>query len=127
MCSIEQWTDQDAVRAEDPIATAAANDKARAAAMAAGKPVPEPKIVTYPAATEGKPTGRVFDCDLQKLGKLTIEPVAEALTTARILSIKETTLFYLPRDWKWSLAAVQSHFSGAGVEWPPSFRRAAGG
>jgi integrase len=27
----------------------------------------------------GKPTGRVFDCDLQKLGKLTIEPVAEAL------------------------------------------------
>jgi putative DNA primase/helicase len=46
--------DVDAVRAEDPIATAAANDKARAAAMAAGKPIPEPKIVTYPAATEAE-------------------------------------------------------------------------
>jgi P4 family phage/plasmid primase-like protien len=47
--------DIDAVRAEDPIATAAANDKARAAAIAGGKAIPaERKIVTYPAATEAE-------------------------------------------------------------------------
>jgi P4 family phage/plasmid primase-like protien len=46
--------DIDAVRAEDPIATALVNDNARAAAIAAGKAMPEPKIVTYPAATDAE-------------------------------------------------------------------------
>jgi tetratricopeptide (TPR) repeat protein len=43
-------------------------------------------------------------------------------STARILSINETTLFYLPRDWTWSmgLTGARSHFSGTGAEWRPS-------
>jgi len=43
-------------------------------------------------------------------------------TTARILTINETTLFYLPRDWTWSLGltGARSHFSGTGSEWRPS-------
>jgi tetratricopeptide (TPR) repeat protein len=43
-------------------------------------------------------------------------------TTARILSINETTLFYLPRDWIWSLGVTEarSHFSGTGIDWRPS-------
>jgi len=43
-------------------------------------------------------------------------------TTARILTINETTLFYLPRDWTWSLGltGARSHFSGTGAEWRPS-------
>lgn len=42
--------------------------------------------------------------------------------TARILTINETTLFYLPRDWTWSLGltGARSHFSGTGAEWRPS-------
>jgi tetratricopeptide (TPR) repeat protein len=41
-------------------------------------------------------------------------------TTARILTINETTLFYLPRDWTWSLGltGARSHFSS--TEWRPS-------
>jgi hypothetical protein len=43
-------------------------------------------------------------------------------TTARILTINETTLFYLPHDWVWSLrlTGARSHFSGTSVEWRPS-------
>jgi len=43
-------------------------------------------------------------------------------TSARILTINETTLFYLPRDWTWSLALTEarSHFSGTSAEWRPS-------
>jgi tetratricopeptide (TPR) repeat protein len=43
-------------------------------------------------------------------------------STARILSLNETTLFYLPRDWTWSLGltGARSHFSGTGAEWRPS-------
>ena len=41
-------------------------------------------------------------------------------TTARILTINETTLFYLPHDWTWSLGltGARSHFSS--TEWRPS-------
>src|SRR3984893_7541034 len=43
-------------------------------------------------------------------------------TTARILTINETTLVYLPHDWTWSvgLTGARSHFSGTGAEWRPS-------
>jgi len=43
-------------------------------------------------------------------------------SAARILTINETTLFYLPRDWTWSLGltGARSHFSGTGTEWRPS-------
>ena len=43
-------------------------------------------------------------------------------TTARILTIHETTLFYLPHDWTWSLSltGARSHFSGSAAEWRPS-------
>jgi len=42
--------------------------------------------------------------------------------TARILTLNETTLLYLPRDWTWSLSLIEarSHFSGTGAEWRPS-------
>jgi tetratricopeptide (TPR) repeat protein len=43
-------------------------------------------------------------------------------TTARILTINEMTLFYLPHDWTWSvgLTGARSAFSGTGAEWRPS-------
>ncbi len=43
-------------------------------------------------------------------------------SAARILTINETTLFYLPRAWTWSLGltGARSHFSGTGVDWRPS-------
>jgi tetratricopeptide (TPR) repeat protein len=43
-------------------------------------------------------------------------------TTARILTVNEMTLFYLPHDWTWSLGltGARSHFSGTGAEWRPS-------
>jgi tetratricopeptide (TPR) repeat protein len=43
-------------------------------------------------------------------------------TTARILSLRETEIFYFPRDWTWSFAVTEarSHFSGTGVEWRPA-------
>jgi len=43
-------------------------------------------------------------------------------TTARILTINGTTLFYLPHEWTWSLGLIgaRSHFSGTGAEWRPS-------
>jgi hypothetical protein len=43
-------------------------------------------------------------------------------STARIFTIRETTLFYLPRDWTWSLAVTgaQSDFYGTGSQWRPS-------
>ncbi len=43
-------------------------------------------------------------------------------TTARILTINEMTLFYLPHDWTWSvgLTGARSQFSGSGAEWRPS-------
>lgn len=42
--------------------------------------------------------------------------------TARILTMHETALLYLPRDWTWSLGLIEarSHFSGTGAEWRPS-------
>jgi len=43
-------------------------------------------------------------------------------STARILTINETVMFYLPRDWTWSLGLIEarSHFLGTGAEWRPS-------
>ncbi len=43
-------------------------------------------------------------------------------TTARILTLNSTAIFYLPREWTWTLGviAARSHFSGTGVEWRPS-------
>jgi tetratricopeptide (TPR) repeat protein len=43
-------------------------------------------------------------------------------STARVLTINESTLFYLPRDWTWSLGltGARSQFSGTGSEWRPS-------
>jgi len=43
-------------------------------------------------------------------------------SSARILTIHETTLFYLPRDWTWSLnlTGARSHFFGTSSEWRPS-------
>jgi tetratricopeptide (TPR) repeat protein len=43
-------------------------------------------------------------------------------TTARILTINGTTIFYLPHEWTWSLGLIEarSHFSGTGAEWRPS-------
>jgi hypothetical protein len=43
-------------------------------------------------------------------------------SSARVLTIHETTLFYLPRDWTWSLGltGARTHFSGTGSEWAPS-------
>jgi len=43
-------------------------------------------------------------------------------TTARILTVNETTLLYFPRDWTWSLGltGARSHFSDTGSEWRPS-------
>jgi len=43
-------------------------------------------------------------------------------TTARILTINEITVFYLPHDWTWSLGltGARSSFSGTGAEWRPS-------
>jgi tetratricopeptide (TPR) repeat protein len=43
-------------------------------------------------------------------------------SAARILTINETTLFYLPRDWTLSvgLTGARSHFPGTGAEWRPS-------
>jgi Flp pilus assembly protein TadD len=42
--------------------------------------------------------------------------------TARILSIGELALFYLPNDWTWSLrvSEARSQFYGVGSEWRPS-------
>ena len=36
--------------------------------------------------------------------------------------LNETILFYLPRDWMWSLGLIEarSHFLGTGAEWRPS-------
>lgn len=43
-------------------------------------------------------------------------------TTARILTISETSILYLPKEWMWSLGmtGVRSQFSGAGSEWVPA-------
>jgi tetratricopeptide (TPR) repeat protein len=43
-------------------------------------------------------------------------------TTARILTINGTALFYLPKEWMWSLGltGARSHFSGTNAEWRPS-------
>jgi tetratricopeptide (TPR) repeat protein len=43
-------------------------------------------------------------------------------STARILAVNETAVFYLPRDWTWSVGVIEarSHFSGTGSEWRPS-------
>jgi tetratricopeptide (TPR) repeat protein len=43
-------------------------------------------------------------------------------TTARILTISETTICYLPRDWTWSLnlSGARSAFPGTGAEWRPA-------
>jgi tetratricopeptide (TPR) repeat protein len=43
-------------------------------------------------------------------------------TTARILTLNPTALFYLPKEWIWSLGLTEarSHFSGTNAEWRPS-------
>jgi tetratricopeptide (TPR) repeat protein len=43
-------------------------------------------------------------------------------TTARILTLSETGVVYLPGDWSWTLRLTQarSHFSGTGIDWKPS-------
>lgn len=43
-------------------------------------------------------------------------------STARILTINEMTIFYLPRDWTWTLGLIEarSHFLSTGTEWRPS-------
>jgi tetratricopeptide (TPR) repeat protein len=43
-------------------------------------------------------------------------------TTARILTLNQTGIVYLPREWTWTLRLTQarSHFSGTGVDWKPS-------
>jgi tetratricopeptide (TPR) repeat protein len=41
---------------------------------------------------------------------------------ARILTLTETTIVYLPREWTWSLGltGARSHFPGTNAEWRPS-------
>ena len=43
-------------------------------------------------------------------------------TTARILTLNETTVLYLPHDWTWTLGltGARSQFSATGSEWRPS-------
>lgn len=43
-------------------------------------------------------------------------------STARILTLNENTIVYLPNDWTWSLGltGARSHFSETGVDWKPS-------
>jgi hypothetical protein len=42
--------------------------------------------------------------------------------TARILTLRETTILYLPHAWTWSLGltGARSDFLGTGTEWRPS-------
>ena len=42
--------------------------------------------------------------------------------SARVFALMPSAIFYLPRDWTWSLAvtAARSSFPGVGVEWRPS-------
>jgi tetratricopeptide (TPR) repeat protein len=41
---------------------------------------------------------------------------------ARILTVNETALVYLPHDWTWSIELIEarSHFSDTNVDWKPS-------
>jgi predicted Zn-dependent protease len=43
-------------------------------------------------------------------------------SAARILTLNENTLVYLPKDWLWSLGVTgaRSHFPGTAVDWKPS-------
>jgi tetratricopeptide (TPR) repeat protein len=43
-------------------------------------------------------------------------------STARILTLNPTAIFYLPKEWIWSLGLTEarSHFSGTDAEWRPS-------
>lgn len=43
-------------------------------------------------------------------------------STARILTINEMAIFYLPREWTWSfgLTEARSQFSGTEADWRPS-------
>lgn len=43
-------------------------------------------------------------------------------STAQILTLNQTAIFYLPRDWTWSfrLTGARSDFSGLNPEWRPS-------
>jgi tetratricopeptide (TPR) repeat protein len=43
-------------------------------------------------------------------------------STARILTLTETSIVYLPRDWTWSLAVIEarSHFTDTPIGWKPS-------
>lgn len=43
-------------------------------------------------------------------------------STARILTVTETTVLYLPRDWMWSLSltGARTQFSGPAYQWSPS-------
>lgn len=43
-------------------------------------------------------------------------------STAEILTINEMSIFYLPRDWTWSLGLIEarSHFPDVGTGWRPS-------
>jgi tetratricopeptide (TPR) repeat protein len=42
--------------------------------------------------------------------------------TARILTLNEMAVFYLPREWTWSVGLIEarSHFSQTGADWRPS-------
>jgi len=43
-------------------------------------------------------------------------------SSARILTVNETALVYLPRDWTWSIELIEarSHFSDTNADWKPS-------
>jgi tetratricopeptide (TPR) repeat protein len=43
-------------------------------------------------------------------------------STGRILTVNETAIVYLPRDWTWSLGLTEarSHFSDTNTDWRPS-------
>jgi tetratricopeptide (TPR) repeat protein len=43
-------------------------------------------------------------------------------STARVLTLNQTTIAYFPRDWTWSLkvTGARSQFTGSGTEWRPA-------
>ena len=43
-------------------------------------------------------------------------------STARVLTLNQTTIAYFPRDWTWSLRVTGAHsqFPGTGAEWRPA-------
>src|SRR5579863_9271908 len=43
-------------------------------------------------------------------------------STARILTLSQTAVVYLPRDWTWSIGVIEarSHFTDTPIDWKPS-------